>query len=260
DGTLDTSFSPELGSNPQLYDIVLQPDGQIVVSGFLSQGNKKLILLRNDGSLMEDLTVPVSNFNSFLSMIANESNLLVTTGSKLLRLQALQKQFISFDSIPDKLVQDPSFNINAVASSGLPVTYEVVSGPATIEGNLVTLTGEPGLVTIQAWQKGNEQYALSAPVLRQFRVEQVLALEAKEDQQIIIYPNPSSDYILVKIPFTLMSDPQISLRTSTGQKVPVSVHSSAAGLRIDIRQATKGIHLLKFILNNKEVHSKVIIN
>jgi hypothetical protein len=41
------------------------------------------------------------------------------------------------------------------ASSGLPVTLTVTSGPATVSGDKVTLTGAIGSVTLQATQAGN---------------------------------------------------------------------------------------------------------
>jgi hypothetical protein len=50
-------------------------------------------------------------------------------------------QAISFPVIPHHLTTDPPFDIQATATSGLPVSFEVLSGPATISGNTVTLTG-----------------------------------------------------------------------------------------------------------------------
>src|SRR5581483_758670 len=46
-----------------------------------------------------------------------------------------------------------SFQPGATASSGLPVTYSVVGGAATINGNTVTLT-TAGSVTLRAAQAG----------------------------------------------------------------------------------------------------------
>ena len=44
--------------------------------------------------------------------------------------------------------------LGATASSGGPITFSVVSGPATVSGNTVTFTG-PGMVTIRASQAGD---------------------------------------------------------------------------------------------------------
>lgn len=79
-------------------------------------------------------------------------------------------QAISFPQIPHHLTIDPPFEIEATATSGLPVFFEVLSGPASIEGNLVTLTGEPGEVVIEATQPGDNQYDPAAPVINTFLV------------------------------------------------------------------------------------------
>ena len=79
-------------------------------------------------------------------------------------------QTLSFASISDKLTTDPTFTLNPSASSGLPVTLFLVSGPASISGNSVTLTGQPGEVTIRAAQGGNGTYAPAKAIDRSFQV------------------------------------------------------------------------------------------
>ena len=79
-------------------------------------------------------------------------------------------QSINFSSIANKVTTDGPFNIAASASSGLPVALYVVDGPATINGNTVTLNGTPGYVTIRAVQGGNATYEPAVPVERTFQV------------------------------------------------------------------------------------------
>ncbi|MDA9257910.1 peptide-N-glycosidase F-related protein [bacterium] len=61
-------------------------------------------------------------------------------------------------SIPNKSTADAPFTIWGTATSSLQLTYSIVSGPATISGNTVTLTGAPGIVTVKADQAGNTTY------------------------------------------------------------------------------------------------------
>jgi len=68
-----------------------------------------------------------------------------------------QNQTIVFDAIADKTYGEAPFVVNAIASSGLPVVYNIVSGPATIAENIVTLTGA-GQVIIRATQAGDAGY------------------------------------------------------------------------------------------------------
>ena len=58
----------------------------------------------------------------------------------------------------DKVTSSAPFQIVATASSGLPVTITLVSGPAQLSGNTVTLTGTPGTVVLRLSQAGNTTY------------------------------------------------------------------------------------------------------
>lgn len=83
----------------------------------------------------------------------------------------LASQFIDFEAIPDKLTSDAPFALNATATSGLEVQFELVEGPATVEGNKVFLTGEEGTVKIRASQPGDGTVWQAAPsVNRTFQV------------------------------------------------------------------------------------------
>ncbi len=55
--------------------------------------------------------------------------------------------------------------LSATAGSGLPVQFAVVSGPGSINGNKLTITGA-GSVVIEADQAGNAVYAPAVPVQR----------------------------------------------------------------------------------------------
>ncbi|HKP37651.1 MAG TPA: carbohydrate-binding protein [Pyrinomonadaceae bacterium] len=83
-------------------------------------------------------------------------------------------QAITFDPIADKTYGDPSFAITAQASSGLPVSFTVVSGPATVSGNSVTITGA-GTVTVGASQSGDANYNAAADVDVSFNVAKASA-------------------------------------------------------------------------------------
>jgi CSLREA domain-containing protein/uncharacterized repeat protein (TIGR01451 family) len=77
----------------------------------------------------------------------------ITVGANFKALPVAQT--ITFQPIPGHVFGDSPFPIFATASSGLPVTYSILSGPATISGNVLTLTGV-GSVTVQASQAGND--------------------------------------------------------------------------------------------------------
>jgi hypothetical protein len=68
-----------------------------------------------------------------------------------------ENQTISFGPLADKVVNDLPFDVTATATSGLPVTFSTVSGPAMIAGSTITLTG-PGVVVVRASQAGNDLF------------------------------------------------------------------------------------------------------
>lgn len=76
-------------------------------------------------------------------------------------------QTLTFPTPADQPVAGPPLTLNAAVSSGLPVSYVVLSGPATLAGNQLTLTG-PGAVTVQASQAGDGFYLPAISVTRTF--------------------------------------------------------------------------------------------
>ncbi|PSR56702.1 hypothetical protein AHMF7605_26000 [Adhaeribacter arboris] len=77
----------------------------------------------------------------------------------LVKLQIPNKkvQTIAFYP-PDKALTSSPFTLSAKASSGLPVTFKLISGPATQKGNQLHFTGY-GIVVVKASQAGNTTYS-----------------------------------------------------------------------------------------------------
>ena len=84
-------------------------------------------------------------------------------------------QLIEMDDIPNHLIIDDPITLNATASSGLPVSFELLEGPATLNGNTLTLTGVPGIVRIKASQAGDATYLPAPDVFKTFEVVDPLA-------------------------------------------------------------------------------------
>lgn len=79
-------------------------------------------------------------------------------------------QAITFPTLENKLITDAPFTLAATASSGLDVTYTVISGPATISASTVTLDGTAGEVLIEATQIGDGTFTAATPVTQSFQV------------------------------------------------------------------------------------------
>jgi hypothetical protein len=71
----------------------------------------------------------------------------------------LQSQTVSFNGLPASVTYGVSpIILSATASSGLPVTFKYISGPATLSGSTLTITGA-GTVTVEADQNGDSSYS-----------------------------------------------------------------------------------------------------
>ena len=79
-------------------------------------------------------------------------------------------QLIEMEDVPNQLVFNAPITLSATASSGLPVTFEMIEGPATINGNILTLTGEEGMVQFKATQAGNANWLPAPDVVKTFEV------------------------------------------------------------------------------------------
>ena len=83
-------------------------------------------------------------------------------------------QTITFEAITNTTFLTKPINLSASASSGLGVTFRVANGPATVEGNILTVTGA-GIVNVVASQNGNNEYLVADEVTRTFSVAKATA-------------------------------------------------------------------------------------
>ena len=117
-------------------------------------------------------SVPVNAGNyAVVATVADSNYSGAATGTLAI---AKASQTLSFTALPDKTYGDAPFAISATASSGLPVALSVVSGPAAIAGDTLTILGA-GSVTVRAAQSGTANVSPAPPVERAFTVAKAAA-------------------------------------------------------------------------------------
>ncbi len=124
------------------------------------------------GTATAELTLPaaatnVRDGNAYRCRITNAGGQ-AFTAAVTVTIERLA-QSIDFPAPADRGYTPVPFALAATAGSGLPVSFDLVSGPATLDGAGLTLTG-PGAVTVRATQAGDATYAAAAPVERTFTV------------------------------------------------------------------------------------------
>jgi uncharacterized repeat protein (TIGR02543 family) len=101
---------------------------------------------------------------SSISVLMNSNKSVVAHFATLL------PQTISFVSPGAVTTRTGAFALSVTASSGLPVSLSLDSGPASLAFNVVTPSGTAGEVTLTATQPGNAQYLPAQPVIITFPI------------------------------------------------------------------------------------------
>jgi Zn-dependent metalloprotease len=170
---------------------------------------------------------------------------------------AKANQTIQFDALQSKLNSAASFTLTATTTSGLPVSYVIKSGPATISGNTVTLTKELGTVTIEAVQTGNDNFNAAESVMKSFEVtlDPVLAVNDQPEMMVKVWPVPAREKITVNTgAYKIMS---LSLIDMLG-KTMVQVTPGSTEYELNLESMDQGIYMLRMVTENGQTHVKRI--
>lgn len=122
-------------------------------------------------------TVPTQNADGTASLytpMTMDRSIIANFVSKL-------PQSITFIPPGARNLSEGSFDLVATASSGLPVSFVVVSGPGSLSGARLTFTG-PGQIIVEARQGGNVTYLPAPPVQQTVIVADAPRSRLKEDE------------------------------------------------------------------------------
>ena len=151
------------GASPTLSGIVTFFDGTVTV------GTANVTATATGGTASVTLTTLTVATHQYNARYGGDTNYTASVSASQSVIVSLVPQTITFPTVPNHVVGDSAFTLNATASSGLGVVYSLVSGPATLSGSSVAVTGV-GTVVIQASQAGNTTYAAATAVTQSFSV------------------------------------------------------------------------------------------
>jgi len=106
------------------------------------------------------------------------------------------EQFITFVDSPTTAKVNNVIDLNATASSDLEVSFKIISGNASLDGNSVTFN-EVGTVIIKAIQEGNDEYAATEKSI-EIQVDIATGIENVSESKLQIYPNPVVSEMVIK--------------------------------------------------------------
>ncbi len=113
-------------------------------------------------------------------------------------------QSITFDPLVDKTYGDADVVLSATSSSALDVSFELVSGPASLSTNTLTITGV-GEIIVRAIQMGNTDFNKAPPVQQAFTINKAV-LTASMDDQTIVYGQTLPTFTFTVSGFVLGDD------------------------------------------------------
>ena len=115
-------------------------------------------------------------------------------------------QYITFNPLGDHLTTHAPFTVDATSNQGLEVLFFIASGPATINGNIVTLSGDPGIVEITAFQMGNDTVAAADSVSQSFEVIDPLTVIPEIDIRNAVDGGVVRMPDLMSMPFVVLTE------------------------------------------------------
>jgi predicted nucleotidyltransferase len=143
------------------------PIFSIIYSGFKGADDANVLDNPPIASTTATTNSDVENYPITLSE-GTDNNYLITSIEGMLSIEKAD-QNISISAIPNQDITAATITVNATASSGLEVVLSV-TGPASLNGNTLTLDGGEGTVIVIANQTGNANYIAAAEVSQSFEV------------------------------------------------------------------------------------------
>jgi sugar lactone lactonase YvrE len=131
----------------------------------------------NPGPLSEALAIDDNSLSPF-----GAAQIILLSGTAQLgqSIVFLPPSSVTFGAAPMNLSKD------AAATSGLAVSFKIVSGPATLKGTVVTFTGA-GSVAIEAMQAGDSSYLAASSVKKTIIVAKAMPAIAWPTPKSIVY-------------------------------------------------------------------------
>ena len=150
------------------------------------------------------------------------------------------EQTITFADKPETVKANDEIELNATASSGLAVTFELISGDANITGNFITFN-EVGTVEIKASQAGNDEYETCENNIT-ITVDFATGIEDVLESSTQIYPNPVVSEMVVKF----KSSDERSIRIFDLQgRLKLQEETSSTSERLNLSDFKSGMYLMK---------------
>ncbi|KAF2514085.1 T9SS type A sorting domain-containing protein [Flavobacterium zhairuonense] len=283
-GSIDTTFKLGTGFDSNVLNIVLQPDGKILVCGYFKkyQGieSKYLIRLNSDGTVDNSFKLPSElNIGSIITMcLQNDGKILIgasgtyTSSGGLIRLNedgSIDSSFNKVDlngTINSIVIQNDKkiivggyfqnklarYNSDGIIDQNFNVGTSF-QGSAPIIKSMVL---EPnGQIYVGGWFLGYQDDNRSAHLIKLKGNEVVLSNEdfIKENKSFSLWPNPVKNTL--NINSLNESNYSVKIYDLLGRLIYTKENVNTS---IDVSSFTSGLYLIKIKAENGEASQKFI--
>lgn len=203
EGPASNSFSFAANSIPQTINFPAIPnktygDSAFTIVATSTSGLPVSLALINGPGTLSGTTYTITTTGTAAIRATQQGDDVYDTAAIVIQNIIINKaaQTISFPVITDQVLGSAQLVLNATASSGLPVSFSLLSGPAALAGNQLTFTGL-GTVSITANQNGDTNYLAATSVNRTFcvRVAELTTISGSQ----FVCPGQSATYWINKV-------------------------------------------------------------
>jgi hypothetical protein len=176
--------------------------------------------------------------------------------------------WFSFEALTSDLSINFS-NIQATAGSSTAISYEVFSGNC---GSLQSLGCYSSISTNVSGLIANETYYLrvysadaaaaqSFNICLQSAAPSAVENSAAQLSEILVYPNPSSGLLNVKLPLTSDIEATLTIKNLLGQQIghSMTIDNRSGDIQIDLNNLPNAVYLIDIIINDSIISKKIVL-
>ncbi|MBO0936238.1 M4 family metallopeptidase [Fibrella sp. HMF5335] len=165
-------------------------------------------------------------------------------------------QTLTFNLPSSRFLNEGDLTLSATSSANLPVGFKVMSGAATLSGNVLKMSAV-GQVVVRAFQDGNAQTYAATPVDRTIDVQQLLATEPTWVGDVRLFPNPTRSRLSVELP-TGVTWQKADLVSTGGATVQQQTNALQKPLELDVSALPAGLYVITIDTDKGRVQRKVL--
>lgn len=204
-------------------------------------------------------TVTITGAGEVIIRASQEGNDDFIPAQDVLQSLIIEKvtQTITFNPPTSKTLDDAAFDLTATGgASGNAILFSITSGPATLSGNTVTITGT-GVIVIKASQAGNDNYNAAADVSREITVGTITGLEAARETLVKIYPNPTVNELIIDMAvINVQTEAAVVLYDAAGKTMTST--KAKGSVSIPMATYTPGRYIVVVSFGNQRIAKNII--